>query len=468
MATVLLIGVGPLPCYRSNTLYGFGIRTWQFLLPLLADGHKVILATLEFGQSGDSPEILYRHDPTLWGGVVHIPMPEPNAENRNDLVTRFGQLLREHKPVCIVSAGSTISSSLACAIPTDLPIWIDLFGDLLAEAQAKAAFAGSEQLWFFHQLYLPILRRGDAFSAVSEAQRFATIGQLGILGRLDHHTLGYNFAHTVPCAYDGTVSPVKQRKVIRGHIVSHNDFVVLCSGGFNTWADIDTLFRGLDGAMTENRRIHVVVTGGAISGHHEEGFNRFSAFIQQSPNRDRFHLVGWVPTEDVDAYILESDLGINADLEITETLFGSRNRFLSWIQAGLPILTTVVCELSQILHREGLCFGVPPSDPDQLKQTLLNAVQREAERRQIAQRARRYGDEHFTFEATTKPLRQWVSSPQIAPDNKARQESGGFLHPLDEQISDWLTGKKPSATGAKPGMRRIASLIRRLLTGETR
>lgn len=460
MATILLIGVGPLPCYRSNTLYGFGIRTWQFLLPLLSDGHRVILATLEFGQSGDAVDIAYRDSPKLWGDVIHIPMPESNTENRIALLARLTQLASQYQPTCVVSAGSTISSSLACAIPTSLPTWVDLFGDLLAEAQAKTAFVGSDQLDFFHQLYMPILRRGDLFSAVSGAQKFATIGQLGILGRLDHHTLGYQFVHTIPCAFDGTISPIHRRRVIRGDIVSHNDFVVLCSGGFNTWADIKTLFAGLDGAMAENRLIHVVITGGAISGHHEEGYNRFFSLVRESPHRDRYHSVGWVPTEDVQAYILESDLGINVDLDITESLLGSRNRFLSWMQAGLPILTTIVCELSRTLYSKGLCFGVPPGNPDRLREVLLYAAEHDAERREVGEKARRCGYKHFTFEATTAPLREWVTAPRPAPDTMARRQTGERLHALDERVTRWLA---PGSTGKSTSESVLSRISRRVL-----
>lgn len=442
MSTILLAGVGPLPCYRSKTLYGFGIRTWQFLLPLLADGHRVILVTFEFGQPKDPVQVDYREDPSARGDVVHIPVPEPNDENREDLFTRLRRIIREHQPDCIVTAGSTISSSMACGLSTDLPIWADLFGDLLAEAQAKSAFAGSEQLNIFHRIYLPILRRGDMFSSVSDAQRFATLGQLGVLGRLDHYTLGYPFVRNIPCAYDGSTKPEHPRKVLRGSVVSDEDFVVLCSGGFNTWADVDTLFLGLDTAMAENPAIHVVVTGGGITGHHEAGFDRFTSLVNESSRKERYHLMGWIPTEEVDACLLESDLGVNVDLDIAETLLGSRNRFLSWIRAGLPILTTVVSEISQILHREGLCFGVDPGNLEEFRKALLYAADHRKECREMARQARLYGDENFTFEATTRPLRQWVTNPKPAPDTAKKREMQGFLHELDREIAQWLDERK--------------------------
>jgi hypothetical protein len=132
-------------------------------------------------------------------------------------------------------------------------------------------------------------------------------------------------------------------------------------------------------------------------------------------------------------------LGVNVDLDITESLLGSRNRLLSWMQAGLPILTTVVCELSRTLHTNKLCFGVPSGDAEQFKRAFLYAAEHEAERREMGERARRYGYEHFTFEATTVPLREWVKAPRPAPDTLARRQTGKYLHALDERAAKWLS-----------------------------
>ena len=54
---------------------------------------------------------------------------------------------------------------------------------------------------------------------------------------------------------------------MRGRLVPEDAFVVLWSGGYNVWSDIETLLQGLEKAMDEQPSIHFLSTGGAISGH---------------------------------------------------------------------------------------------------------------------------------------------------------------------------------------------------------
>ena len=434
----MLLGVGPLPCYRSRSLFGFGIRTWQFLLPMLKAGHRVILVTFEFGRGQDPLSIEYVANPMLWGDVIHIPIAEPNEKNRLRHVAALTQLIHEHEPEAIVTAGSSITSGMATSLPTDLPIWMDLFGDLLAEVQAKAAFVGDEQIDFFHRLYLPILRRGDRFSSVADSQRHATVGQLGVVGRLTGASLHENMVYTIPCAIDGDIQPVRGRRLLRGDQLSRQDVALLCTGGFNTWADVDTLIQGVEGAMERSRSVHLVVTGGAIPGHHSEGFDRLKHHIERSPYRNRYHTLGWIPNEDVPSTYFETDLGLNVDLDITESMLGSRNRFLSWMQAGLPFISTTTTEISRILASRNLCYGVPPGRHETLTETILHAAEEVQERRQMAIRAQAFVEEHWTFDATTRPLLHWLQRPTIARDRDARLETFGSVDSLDQRLDTFI------------------------------
>lgn len=436
--TVLLLGVGPLPCYRSRALFGFGIRTWQFLLPMLKAGHRVILVTFEFGRGQDPLSIEYAVQPEHWGNVVHVPLAEPNDKNRLRHVATLMRLVYEHEPDAIVTAGSSIASGMAVALPTELPLWVDLFGDLMAEVQAKAVFTGDEELDFFHRLYLPILRRADRFSSVSEAQRYATYGQLGIIGRLTGSGLGDPLVHSIPCAIDGDLLPVRGKRLLRGDVLSRRDVALLCTGGFNTWADVDTLIRGLESAMERNHFIHLVVTGGAIPGHHNEGFDRFAKWVDRSPYRDRCHVLGWIPNEDVPSTYAECDLGLNVDLNIAESMLGSRNRCLSWMQAGLPIVTTISTEISRILAAHSLCYGVPVGQPERLADTILQAADDVAGRGRMAIRALRFVYQYWTFDETTKPLLAWLERPRTAKDRLARTDRASSPLPLDKRLDAFI------------------------------
>jgi hypothetical protein len=248
---LILIGVGPLPFYKTDKLYGFGIRTWQFAKPLLAAGHRITLFTCEFGANRETDlKVHYEHDPAIYGNLEHILLPQPTPKNLNVLLTRIEDYIHSQKPQAVIAAGSTIATNLAASIRPVLPVWLDLFGDLFAEVQAKTPYANSDdEFEFFHRTLSRVLLRGDRFSVVSELQRGAALGQLGMMGRLNRFTLGEELVHTIPCALDGTVSPVKKKTLLRGSEVDPSDFLILCSGGFNTWAVVETLFRGIEGAM---------------------------------------------------------------------------------------------------------------------------------------------------------------------------------------------------------------------------
>ena len=419
MKHLLLIGVGPLPMYETDRLYGFGIRAWQFTLPLLAAGHRVTLLTCEFGVPRESAiQIRYQHDPSAFGALEHIPLPEPNPRNMNFLLSRIEEIIRSHRPDAVIAVGSTIATNLAASIKTDLPLWMDMFGDLFAEVQAKTPYTnGNEEIDFFHQVLSRVLLRGDRFSTVSEMQRGAAIGQLGLMGRLNRYTLKEELVWTIPCAMNGDVSPVRRDAILRGKKVGGTDFLLLCSGGFNTWMDVETLFSGIDGAMEQERRIRCVVTGGGITGHHEDGYNRFRSLVSKSPYESRFHLLGWITNPEVTQITLESDLGLNVDLPIYESFLGSRNRMLFWMQCGLPICTTVTTEISRILVENDLGYGVPPQNPRGITAKILDAVHCPTDLRNKAVKAQRFAYNFLSFEKTAQPLVDWAANPVKSADN---------------------------------------------------
>ncbi len=41
MSKIFILGMSPLPFENDRKVYGTGIRTWQFILPLLEKGHKI-------------------------------------------------------------------------------------------------------------------------------------------------------------------------------------------------------------------------------------------------------------------------------------------------------------------------------------------------------------------------------------------------------------------------------------------
>ena len=248
-------------------------------------------------------------------------------------------------------------------------------------------------------------------------------------------------------------------------------FVVLWTGGYNTWADVATLARGLCAAMEEAPRIHYVSTGGAIAGHDERTFGLFRALVDASPFASRFHFAGWVPTRQVPDFYLDADVGVNCDRLTLEGEFGTRNRVQEWVCAGLPVVTTNVCELTSQLAGEGLIATFAPGDWAGLRDRLLEAAARpKAEARQRADHARQYLVGRYAPERLFRELADWARQPRRAPDLAA----GGERLPgvpfafspnslSRRRAEEWLRAQREAQPRANGRVRRLLRRIGRRL-----
>ena len=222
-----------------------------------------------------------------------------------------------------------------------------------------------------------------------------------------------------------------------------DDFVILWSGGYNTWCDIDTLFKALIKAMEINDKIKFVSTGGEIKGQDEKTYPHFLNMIINSKFPQNFIMKGWIPTEDIKNYYFEADIGINIDKNIYEVMLGSKMRILDWLRAGLPVLTTKVCELSKMIDRENIGFTFSPKDVEGLKQKILWMAFNKDEIHKIGIKGKEYAFKNLNYNITIKLLREWVKNPKFAPDkgkikrfDKEKDVHISYLEKLAEERHD--------------------------------
>ncbi len=244
---------------------------------------------------------------------------------------------------------------------------------------------------------------------------WALIGELGMAGRLNSLTDGVRLVHTIPCGVEEE-DYRHEKTVLRGIDVEDDDFVVLWSGGFNTWTDVDTMFEGLSYAMDRDPSIRFVATGGQIDGHDEITYPRFVDLIEASPHRDRFILKGWLPRDLVPNYYFEADVGINCEKDIYEVRLGSKHRILDWSRAGLPVVSTRVTELSVAVEEDDVGFICDAGDPVALGKAILAAVNRRDELKEMGERCRQSMRRRYGFRESTTALRTWAVAPAFAVD----------------------------------------------------
>lgn len=365
----------------------------------------------------------------------------PRGGASNGRLPRTSEKLRRRieafAPQAVVGV-TVYAAALALRLGLDAPLWADVFGDLLCEAQAKAALSGSDwSMVHFWTLLRPVLERADRFSAVSLAQSHALIGQLGLAGRLSGRTAGEELVAVVPCAAEAGID-APSRAQARAHFGLPDDaFVLLWSGGFNTWCDVDTAADGVAAAVAENPALHLVVSGGTIPGHDEESFGRFRRRIDAAVAaccagrgqgagdaacaRSRVHLLGWRASHELPVLYAAADAGLNIEKPLYERRLGGENRVAQWQANGLPCVTTALSESGAELVRRGLGWQVPIADPAALAAKIRELVASASMVAASGQRAREVAARELGFELTAAALTRWCLAPERAGDHGAER-----------------------------------------------
>src|SRR5258708_279334 len=195
MTRILLIGFGPMPVEKLR-MSGPSLRTWHFLKVLLDAGHEICLIAnrgLEV-YPADIPPVVSQ---SLGKWTYHSVT--------NDLwwdSTPTLKFLADvwHRADCVVGV-TTPATAIGVRLAEKLPLWGDLYGSIMAEGQMKSiVYKTDSYLAHFFKLEYDSLRRADIFSAVSDRQHWSLIGELGLAGRLNQWTEGYDFARTIPIA----------------------------------------------------------------------------------------------------------------------------------------------------------------------------------------------------------------------------------------------------------------------------
>lgn len=411
MSRLFVLGLSPLPFENQPVVSSLNRRTWHAVRALQEDGHDILLVCVRVHASYRDADSLPR--------VVEAQIRD-NLLYRHvdDRVFYVGKELDawcdQFQPDAVVGVNH-LAAYRASLLHTPAPFWADLNGYQVGEVQATNDVYGEDWHATAWERERTILERADVLSTSSRRQRHAVIGELGAVGRLNRLTAGHELVWPVPNAIEP--EPYQHtRTVLRGVLVEPDDFVVLFSGGYNTWTDVDTLFGGLTRAMRRNRRVKFVSTGGAIKGHDERTFAHFRDLIEASPFADRFLFAGWVDTAEVPNYYLESDVGLNVDKFNYETILGARYRLTDMCKAGLPVITSSGTEISGDVSRAGLGLTFRIGDPDGLAEAILGLASDPQRLEQMGARAARYALDTWVYTRVLQPLRTWARAPAHAPD----------------------------------------------------
>jgi glycosyltransferase involved in cell wall biosynthesis len=457
---VLVIGVGPIPPRHPEKLHAPGLRLWSFADQIARAGHEVALCEAMFAGQQESAPVTPA--PEIPENIKFLSLPL----DLQGAAARLREIARETRPEAAVALTDIMNCSAALA-KLPCPLWCDYLGHPMAERQMLArVFESDDGLIDQWRMLIPALLGADTFSACSAHEKDALIGELGAVGRLNRHTSPLDLVSVIPQPF----SPVllkAESGAIRGKIAKPDDFVVISTGGFNTWMDEATLFAGLVRAMEENPRVVFVVIGGAIKGHNEKTFTDFKTCVEASPFRERFHFAGWVSHEKVAAFYRDADLAINIDHFSYEGRLGTRTRIVEWARYGVPVLATPLGELAEDLAARKLMLSFKFGDARDLAEKISSAAENPAAGRERAERAREYVEQVYSPKCVIEPILKWLENPASAPDlaNPTNRDAlPGLVRPKNSLSEFWnrayMEGEIDGAVREAGALKKLKKLFR--------
>jgi len=416
MSNVLVLGVGPLPVDQTERLHAPGIRVWHLAQKIRDAGHAVVLGIIEFGDFRDNPEAALRPRQESLGDRLSVFRLRYHSQRTPEALGT----LHEHCHFdCIVST-TDIMNYVATRIPVRIPLWFDYLGDPLSERQLQAAtFDNDSSLLDLWRVMFSALAVGDRFSVASTPQKYALIGQLANIGRLNQFTSTTDIVSVIPNSSrvmrEKPLHPARQLKRL---LLPIDAFVLLWSGGYNTWTDPETLFRGLEIAIRQDSMVYFVSVGGEIPGHDNVTYERFRKLCEASDLSSHFVFVGWVTPDEMPHFYAQADAAINIDLPCYEAEIGTRTRIIDWIHYEIPVITTALCEPAKILAEKQLIESFDPQSPQALADAILRLKHNLADAKERARTTRLFLEEWFREERWFSPLLEWVRQPAFAADKK--------------------------------------------------
>jgi glycosyltransferase involved in cell wall biosynthesis len=433
MSKVFMIGFSlPSGGNEEEKVQAYNLRAQQFVEALSSDGHVIVYVArpqLHFEHTSFPEAVDFYHE-------INISQP-----GWHSLIKK---LVKDTQPDCCVTC-DFFSSFAASFFKWNIPLWMDIYGDPIAEKQAQLHSENSDRgLFAPPTMESRLLQKGDKFSTCSTPQKYALIGKLGLTGRLNRHTFGYHLVHALPpsiVSFPESFLVPHQEGIIRTKDIDHNDFILLWAGGYNVWMDAVTLFKGLDRAMESDPHLRFVSTGGPVV--HDKPYREFRQLINQSRNKDRYHFLGWIPRRKLIQLYRECDCGLSIDSDCYEAELGTRSRLLEMLALGLPVITSAATEISASIFREefGRVFEI--GDEEQLSTAVLEMASvkrsgRAEKREDLAKRAK----QRFSSQEMCLPLVRWCRHPVPAPDkntiNPAFKIKGAIRGKMRDFRARWL------------------------------
>lgn len=317
---------------------------------------------------------------------------------------------------------------------------IDLYVPMTLEAMGQYEHLPLNEQSGIQQGIVVALRKqmeiGHFYICASERQRDYWLGWLSMAGRVtpgnyrSDRTLR-ELIGVVPFGLPDS-PPAATGKVLKGvhPAVGEDDKVLLWGGGIYNWLDPFTPIRAVAALSHKRDDIKLFFLGARHPNPNVPRMRVYDEAVSLSRELgvlDRSVIFNdtWVPYAERVDYLLEADLGVNANVEHIETRFSFRTRILDCIWASLPLVSTDGDSLSELADLRGLGLVVASGDEaayaDAIERLIDDDRLYESCRGNIESVAR-----EFRWSETTRPLKHCLerfAATGVSPGTSASANS---------------------------------------------
>jgi glycosyltransferase involved in cell wall biosynthesis len=390
----------------GKRMAGVGIRYWHIASALMRQGLDVVLA---------------------------VPGEDPVQGEGFDVVAYAQDSYSSLAPhlagaqVVLVS-GYTLAQFPALQDP-GVPIIVDLWAPFVLENLAEFVGGSLESRAARYQVSVAVinqqLQAGDFFVCASERQRDFWLGMLVANNRTNPYVYAEDptlcrLLSVVPFGLPREV-PHHAHAVLRGvHPgIAERDKVILWNGGIWDWYDPVTLIRALQQVLEVRTDVKLVFLGMRHPNPVVSHTRQLDAALDLSKDLGLYdrHIffIDWVPYEEVQNYLLETDIGAVLHFNHIETRFSFRARILSYLWAEVPILITEGSPSSDIVREKGLGQVVAYQDAAGTAEAILQMLSLpdpKAFYRSCFEQVR----EQFAWDNVVQPVVDFCRQPHFADD----------------------------------------------------
>lgn len=219
------------------------------------------------------------------------------------------------------------------------------------------------------------------------------------------------------------IPPQKNGKGLKERLgLDPQDIVLLWGGGLWNWFDPLSLIKAMQIISQKRADIKLVFMGIKPPDPDLPTMSMALESVQLAKklgllDKSVFFHYEWIPYEERQNFLLDSDIGVSMHFDHLETHFSFRTRILDYLWAELPIITTSGDLFADLVHNNHLGLVVPPKDEQAIADAVFSLTSHREKFLQIKKNLKAI-QEQFYWKSTMIPLQKMIE--ELAPYQKPK------------------------------------------------